>query len=104
MGMRLANQPDPATDGQLRVVGDHLGSATLVIDTYTGTGGPRVVHRQYYKPYGEVALSSGSSRTSVGYTGQRLDTDTGLMFYNARFYDPVLSYFVSADPDLAPRI
>ncbi len=68
-----------------------------MIDTYDGQGGPRVIHRQYYKPYGEVALSSGSSRTSVGYTGQRLDTDSVLMFYNARFYDPVLSYFVSAD-------
>jgi RHS repeat-associated protein len=103
VGMRLANQSNPATDGQLRVVGDHLGSATLVIDTYSGTGGPRVIHRQFYKPYGEVALSSGSSRTSVGYTGQRLDTDSGLMFYNARFYDPVLSYFVSADTIAADK-
>jgi hypothetical protein len=72
VGMRLANQPNPATDGQLRVVGDHLGSATLTIDTYTGTGGPRVIHRQFYKPYKEVALQSGASRTSIGYTGRRL--------------------------------
>jgi RHS repeat-associated protein len=76
------------------MVGDHLGSTTLVLDTSTP---PQVIHRQYYKPYGEVAVQSGSSRTSIGYTGQRLDQDSGLMFYNARFYDPVLSYFVSAD-------
>lgn len=85
VGMRLANQPDPSTDGQLRVVGDHLGSATLTIDTQSP---PQVIHRQYYKPYGEVALSSGSSRTSIGYTEQRLYTDSGLMIYGARMYDP----------------
>jgi RHS repeat-associated protein len=96
--MRLANQTDPSTDGQLRVVGDHLGSATLVIDT---SATPQVIHRQFYKPYGELALTSGSSRTSVGYTGQRLDNESALMFYGARFYDPVLSYFVSAD-NIAP--
>jgi RHS repeat-associated protein len=99
VGMRLANQPDSPTDGQLRVVGDHLGSATLVIDT---SSTPQVIHRQFYKPYGEVALQSGTTRTSIGYTGQRLDEDSGLMFYNARFYDPVLSYFVSADT-IAPN-
>jgi RHS repeat-associated protein len=30
------------------------------------------------------------------FTGQRLD-DTGLLFYNARYYDPMLGRFVSAD-------
>jgi RHS repeat-associated protein len=30
------------------------------------------------------------------FTGQRLD-DTGLLFYNARYYDPMLGQFISAD-------
>ncbi|MCP4308504.1 MAG: RHS repeat-associated core domain-containing protein [bacterium] len=33
----------------------------------------------------------------MGYTGQRLDASTGLMFYNARYYDPTISRFISAD-------
>ena len=94
VGMRRANQLDLTSNGQHRVVGDHLGSTTLVVDT---SSPPQVVHRQYYKPYGEVAYSAGSSRTTIGYTGQRLDTESGLMYYGARYYDPVLSYFVSAD-------
>jgi len=36
--------------------------------------------------------------TTIGYTGQRRDTGLGsLMFYNARYYSPLLSRFVSAD-------
>ncbi|MBI5877545.1 MAG: RHS repeat-associated core domain-containing protein [Chloroflexi bacterium] len=35
--------------------------------------------------------------TDVGYTGQRADASTGLMFYGARYYDSALARFVSAD-------
>jgi RHS repeat-associated protein len=95
VGMRRANQG--TANGQYRMVSDHLGSSTVVLDA---SSPPSVVSRQYHTPYGEVGWSGGSamtSLTSVGYTGQRLDTDSGLMFYNARMYDPVLSQFVSAD-------
>ncbi len=56
-----------------------------------------MAYRSYYKPYGEVAFTSGSSRTDKGFTGQRLDVSSGLMYYGARYYDPVLSYFISPD-------
>ena len=35
--------------------------------------------------------------TSYRYTGQRLDADTGLYFYNARYYDPALGRFTQPD-------
>jgi RHS repeat-associated protein len=35
--------------------------------------------------------------TDVGFTGQRLDESTGLMFYQARYYDPLTARFISAD-------
>ncbi len=95
VGMRRANQPGVNTNGQFRVVGDQLGSTTLIIDTAPT---PNVTQREYYKPFGEVAFTSGSSRTDKGFTGQRLDASSGLMYYGARYYDPVLSYFISADP------
>jgi RHS repeat-associated protein len=102
VGMRRANYPTAASNSQFRIVGDHLGSTTLLVDVAIP---PSVVQRQYHKPYGETAwqyeaTSMGAdSLTNVGYTGQRTDEDsTGLMFYNARVYDPVLSTFVSADP------
>jgi RHS repeat-associated protein len=98
VGMRRVNQAD-GQNGQYRIAGDHLGSTTLIVDT---SGPPQIVQRQYHKPYGEVAwqyTSGGSSLTSINFTGQRLDADSGLMYYGARFYDPILSHFVS--PDIA---
>lgn len=53
-----------------------------------------------YTPYGEVRTAGAAvaGLTDFTYTGQQVDLDTGLMFYNARWYDPVLGRFVSPDP------
>jgi RHS repeat-associated protein len=50
---------------------------------------------QEFDPWGTVR-SGASSATQRNYTGQYLD-GTGLLFYNARYYDPVLARFISAD-------
>jgi len=47
--------------------------------------------------------NSGSVPTDKQFTGQRLD-DTGLYYYGARYYDPIIGRFISADtivPDFA---
>ncbi len=104
VGMRKVEE---FSSKQYRVVGDRQGSTTLLVDTSTAPR-PQVVQRTYYKPYGEVAWPAPAllptakvdptKYTSIGYTGQRLEKESGLMNYGGRFYDPVLSYFVSADP------
>ena len=50
---------------------------------------------QYVDAWGKK-LSGSVSQTKRSYTGQYLD-DTGLLFYNARYYDPGIGRFVSAD-------
>jgi RHS repeat-associated protein len=70
--------------------GDHLGSIS-VTTTASGTAEPR----QEFDPWGTVR-SGGVTTTTRNYTGQILD-DTGLLFYNARYYDPVIGRFISAD-------
>jgi RHS repeat-associated protein len=41
-------------------------------------------------------LSQGDLGTDKLFTGQKLDS-TGLYFYNARYYDPAIGRFISAD-------
>jgi RHS repeat-associated protein len=73
------------------LISDHLGSSSVTINS-SGT----VTARQYFKPWGEIRYSTGVTPTRFGFTGQRLD-ETGLMFYGARYYYPVLGRFISPD-------
>ncbi|HVB24546.1 MAG TPA: RHS repeat-associated core domain-containing protein [Ktedonobacteraceae bacterium] len=47
--------------------------------------------------YSSVRHSSGTMPTTYNFTGQRLDSETGLLYYNFRYYDPVSGRFVRAD-------
>jgi RHS repeat-associated protein len=78
---------------------DHLGSTSLTTDI-TGT----VVAETRYLPYGEERWITGTLVTDFTFTGQRAERGFALMDYNARYYDPGLGRFVSADtvvPDFA---
>ena len=48
-----------------------------------------------YFPYG--ATRSGAVSTAYKFTGQRLDDSTGLYYYGARFYDPLIGRFIQPD-------
>jgi RHS repeat-associated protein len=82
------------TNGTLNyLLGDHLGSTSLVTDA---TGHNPIETR--YKAWGETRYASGTTPTKYTYTGQYSNMgDFGLMFYNARWYDPSLGRFVQAD-------
>lgn len=49
-----------------------------------------------YKPYGEQV--QGSPLNGPGYTGHVSDSDIGMIYMHARFYDPYTGRFLSADP------
>jgi RHS repeat-associated protein len=70
---------------------DHLGSSNVMTDTYGTSQG-----NYHYYPYGATRISSGLS-IKHKFTGQELDSETGLYYYGARYYDPALGRFVSAD-------
>jgi RHS repeat-associated protein len=51
-----------------------------------------------YDSFGKVTASSGSLVNSFQYTGRELDSETGLYYYRARYYDPGAGRFLSEDP------
>lgn len=70
---------------------DHLGSPA-VESTINGEIGST---RMHYKAFGD---SIGQPKNDVGYTGHKFDTDLGLSYMQARYYDPVIGRFYSNDP------
>lgn len=87
-------------------LGDHLGSTSLTTDA---TGAK--ISEMRYTPWGELRYSWTDPNLNTTpayelpdytYTGQRSYTaDFGLMFYNARWYDPSLGRFAQADSIVA---
>jgi RHS repeat-associated protein len=79
-------------DGVFYLHPDHLGSTSLAT-----TAAGAVHSRQGYYPYGETRYAAGTLPTDFGFTGQRNDATIGLYDYHARWYDPFIGRFISAD-------
>ncbi len=81
---------------------DHLGSVRLVMDA-----SGNVVGRHDYLPFGEEVSGAGG-RTTPGFgaadavtekfTGQVRDSESGLDYFNARYFGAAMGRFVSVDP------
>jgi RHS repeat-associated protein len=59
-----------------------------------------VVDRTEYAPYGAPLNRPVSG---VGYTGHVMDSTTGLVYAQQRYYDPLIGRFLSTDPMMADR-
>ncbi|MEK6282273.1 MAG: RHS repeat-associated core domain-containing protein [Acidobacteriota bacterium] len=90
----------PGIDSRLRqtsagtalyFIQDHLGTTRALADA-----GGAVTSSISYDSYG--GITSGSTPTRYTYTGREFDSDTGLMYYRARWYDAHQGRFLSEDP------
>lgn len=73
---------------------DYLGSTSLQTDQ----NGNQIQHFEY-SAFGQTRYTQSTNVFKVSrlYTGQRFDDGTGLYYYNARYYDPILGRFVQPD-------
>jgi RHS repeat-associated protein len=56
-----------------------------------------ITGEQLSAPYGTTRYTVGSLGTAKAFTGQEADALTGLSYYHARWYDPVVGVFLSVD-------
>jgi RHS repeat-associated protein len=57
-----------------------------------------LVQRYEYGPFGEMLASEGQRANSLRYTGEQWDSDVGLLYLRARWYDPATGRFTTRDP------
>jgi RHS repeat-associated protein len=58
-----------------------------------------VVWKETYKPYGEKVLNSANSASNaLWFAGKPYDSNTGLSYFGARYYDPTVGRFIGMDP------
>jgi RHS repeat-associated protein len=67
---------------------DHLGSTRVVTDT----SGAKIAE-YIYEPFGKVIAGTDGEQS---FTGKKEDS-TGLIYFGARFYDPEVGRFITAD-------
>lgn len=53
--------------------------------------------RKEYRPFG-TQINNSDATEDTSFTGKQFDKDTGLSYFGARHYDPMLGRFVSLDP------
>jgi RHS repeat-associated protein len=85
----VLNQMNVAAGSRDTLLPDLLGSIVASVDSGTGTIAPFA-----YRPYGTTSAAP----AQFGYTGQRVDQETGLYYYRARHYSPQWGRFAQADP------
>ena len=74
---------------------DHLGSSSYITDREG-----RITQHTEYIAFGEVLFEEHSTSRTMPYlfNGKELDTETGLYYYGARYYDPRVSLWLNVDP------
>ena len=80
--IRESNLTNPPTGGQIPKPNTYYAYGTPVI--LSGSEGSRLLNAQ-------------TQKLEDTYTGQKKDEETGLMYYNARYYNPQTGIFLQAD-------
>jgi RHS repeat-associated protein len=77
-----------------RIITDHLGSVRLIVDGATGG----VAEQIEYDEWGNVVSDTNPGFQPFGYAGGLFDTQTQLVRFGARDYDPATGRWTAKDP------
>ncbi|MDQ5933429.1 MAG: hypothetical protein QG574_727 [Cyanobacteriota bacterium erpe_2018_sw_21hr_WHONDRS-SW48-000092_B_bin.40] len=69
---------------------DKMGSI-IAVSNNSGA----VANKNKFSPFGEITTLGG---TTIGFTGQRYDSELGLYYFKHRYYSPKLGRFLQPDP------
>ncbi len=74
---------------------DHLGSTSYVSNVLG-----EICQHQEYSGFGETFVDehTGSNKMPYLFNAKEKDSETGLYYYGARYYDPRISVWISVDP------
>src|SRR6202011_834969 len=72
---------------------DGLGSVTSL-----SNGAGSIANTYTYDSFGKLTASTGSLVTPFEYTARQSDSESGLYYYRARYYDSTAGRFISEDP------
>jgi RHS repeat-associated protein len=96
---KLAHQVPGSNVTMHLAIEDRLGSNSIVINHASG----ELVERTTYLPYGAVESDFrperwNSFREDYKFTGKEEDIEVGIIYFGARYYQPYLGLWASADP------
>ena len=75
------------------VIYDHTDALGSPVAQTSSTGA--VINTTTYEPYGYV---SAGTKHNIGFTGHVNDTETGMIYMQQRYYDPIAGRMLSIDP------
>lgn len=79
-----------------RIITDHVGSPRLIVNAADGS----IAQRLDYDEFGNVLQDTAPGFQPFGFAGGLYDTDTQLIHYGAREFDPKTGRWISRDPVL----
>ncbi len=77
-----------------RIIRDQVGSPRIVVEANTGN----VAETINYDEFGNIISDSAPGVLPVGFSGGMKDTDSGLLRFGARDYNPIVGRWTSKDP------
>ncbi len=90
--------PGVPVSGVLYLHQDFVNSTKI-----TTTSSGNISTQVYYKPYGEIFELKGPDNYRYQFGSKELD-ESGLYYFNSRYYDPVTTRFISADDQLGGKM